>query len=50
MNHAEWEKKVDELQGRIRELRGIERLGPEQLKECEWMLVRLEKFLLVRMI
>ena len=45
VNHAEWKRKVSELEGRFRELEGLEHLGPVQLMEFERILKGLEELL-----
>ncbi len=46
MNHAEWERKVRDLERRIKELQKVGRLGPVELVEVESMISKLEQLLL----
>lgn len=45
MNHAEWERKVKDLERRVADLVGMEKLGPVQLLEAEGIINELEELL-----
>lgn len=42
MNHAEWERKVKNIEDRLKRLQGIERMGPVDLAEIEALIESLE--------